>query len=53
VYFLGEVEHSRVTGQRFLPLVVVIAETYSHLVGDGPFLDSADKEICALFQDET
>jgi hypothetical protein len=52
MYFPREVEHPRVTRQGFLALVVVIAETYPHLVGYGPFLDAADQKVRAFFQNK-
>ena len=52
INFAGEVQHAREAGERFLALVVVIAEPDAKLVGDGPFLHAADEQIDFLFQKE-
>jgi len=47
-----EIEHAFKPRERFLALVIVIAERDAELVGDGAFLDATDEKIDILFQNE-
>ena len=48
----NQIQHARESGERFLALVVVIAEADSHLVSDRTLFHSPDEQIDFLLLQE-
>src|SRR3990167_7795959 len=53
VHLAGKVEHAGESGQHLLALVVMVAEGNAQLIGNGPLLDPAHKDVHILFLEES